>query len=61
MHSWLPIHVEMPAEHPVVHANYALFKTPYNCKQHASSLRANKQSTPTGALGAYDNMPIQMP
>ena len=60
MHSWLPIHVEIPAEHPVVHTNYALSKTPYNCKQHESSLRADKQSAPS-ALGAYDNMPIQMP
>ena len=23
MHTWLPIHVEIPAEHPVVYANYA--------------------------------------
>ena len=34
MHTWLPIHVEIPAEHPLVYANYAWSKTPHNCKRH---------------------------
>ena len=58
MHTWLAIHVEIPAEHAVVYANYAcpFF---YYCKLHVSSLRADEQSTPR-ALGAYANMPIQI-
>ena len=53
MYIWLPIHVEIPAEHPVVHVNYAWSKFFHNCKLHVSSLRADEQSTPR-ALGAYD-------
>ena len=61
MHSWLPIYVEIPAEHPVqcMQITHSL-KLPTIAKQHAAILRADKQSTPR-ALGAYDNMPIQMP
>ena len=60
MHTWLPIHVEIPAQHPVVYANYAWYNLFHNCKLHVSSLQADEQSTPV-ALGAYDNMPIQIP
>ena len=60
MHTWLPIDVEIPTEHPVVYANYAWSNFFHNCKLHVSSLRADDQSTPR-ALGASDNMPIHMP
>ena len=33
MHTWLPIHVEIPAEHPVVYANYAWSNCFHNCYQ----------------------------
>ena len=34
MHTWLPSHVEIPAEHPVVYADYAWSNFFHNCKLH---------------------------
>ena len=38
LHTWLPIHVEISAEHPVVYANYAWSNFFNNCNLHVSSL-----------------------